>query len=408
MPWLDSFYAKNANLVWARLKARQQRYTAHDKANLVRQLLELKYPVGSDPTIFRRRFAALVKNLRNAEITLHEDILMSVWFSALPKELSVLKQALGAKENLKWTDIYDTLIQEYSSRGATKSRDRSEKPYRDQKELAAAAQERKQRRDTKRQRPQFGSKPDKGCQHCGKPGHNEDKCWKKYPNLRRDKKPKPSQSNNDSETEYGMPFMDSTILDQLLQDIKTESSIPPNEHALFTPVSDNMSSSYFIFDSAATTHVTPSRRLLTEITNVPEVSMGTAIRGQGTVIRQRGEIRLDKKHVLKEVAYVSNASANLISEGRLCDAGFEIQKDKNSIYVYKRIKSEGKEDVIKTILTGYRWNRLWIYSTKDGNKLVDSSLPELEEDSESDDAQVKKLKRKRKRLTKSSKQKEDE
>ena len=95
MPWLDSFYAKNANLVWARLKARQQRYTAHDKANLVRQLLELKYPVGSDPTIFRRRFAALVKNLRNAEITLHEDILMSVWFSALPKELSVLKQALG-------------------------------------------------------------------------------------------------------------------------------------------------------------------------------------------------------------------------------------------------------------------------------------------------------------------------
>ncbi|HVX00437.1 MAG TPA: hypothetical protein VHA52_08400, partial [Candidatus Babeliaceae bacterium] len=116
LPWLDSFIAKNANLVWVRIKDRQQRYTAHDKANLVRRLLELKYPVGTDPTSCRRKFAALVKHLRNAGITLHDDILMSVWFSALPKELSVLKQALGAKEQLKWTDIYNSLIQDYSSR----------------------------------------------------------------------------------------------------------------------------------------------------------------------------------------------------------------------------------------------------------------------------------------------------
>ena len=401
MPWLDSFYAKNANLVWVRLKTRQQRYTAHDKANLVRKLLELKYPFGSDPTIFRRRFAALVKNLRNSEITLHDDILMSVWFSALPKELSVLKQALGAKENLKWTDIYDALIQDYSSRHSQKfsrDRERDRRTPRDPKELAAAAREREKRRDTKKQRHE--SKPSRGCQHCGKLNHNEDKCWTKYPNLIPDRKKKTSKPNNESDTEYSSPFIDSTIIDQLFSELKIESSIPPNEQVLFTPVSDKTSSSYFIFDSAATTHVTTSRELLNEITDVPEISMGTALRGAGTIIKQRGVLQLNKKHKLRQVAYVPNASANLISEGRLCDAGFEIRKDKDSIHVYQRIKCDGKEDVIKSILTGYRWNRLWVYSTKAGdkpNESIQSSIPELEEDSEPED---KKIKRRRNRSTK--------
>jgi hypothetical protein len=84
--------------------------------------------------------------------------------------------------------------------------------------------------------------------------------------------------------------------------------------------------------------------------------MATAIRGQRSTIRERGSIRLNDKWTLKDVAFVPNASSNIISEGRLCDAGFGIYKDSDILRV--TVKNTNR-----TVLAGIRLNRLWVFPT---------------------------------------------
>lgn len=373
MSWVETFFSKNAYLVWTRIKNRQLRYTAHDITNSLNRLFNLKYTAGTDPAIFRRYFMTILKELKNANTSIYQDqrVLMSVWYRALPKELEVLKQALGVKTDLKWSDIYEALIHEYSSRGTSKHHDRrprsTDRPsHGNSEEKAAAAVEgrNKTKNMKKKPRPSYG----RSCNHCRKPGHTEDKCWLKHPHLKPSKFSTSEVADNDSDTEVYMPFIDSDIMSQFIQ-LGLHAEVA-EEQALYSNTSSpsiELPPTYLIFDSAATSHVAHSKRIMENLSNVPEVSMGTAIRGQGTIIRQRGQLRLNKKYVLKDVAHIPNAAANLISEGRLCDAGFEIRKNKDTLTVYK-------DDT--PVLTGHRWNRLWVYSTN-GSKPVPSPLNTL-------------------------------
>ena len=81
--------------------------------------------------------------------------------------------------------------------------------------------------------------------------------------------------------------------------------------------------------------------------------MSTAISGQRSIINKRGKVRLNDKWTLRDVAYVPQATSSLISEGRLCDAGYDIYKNKDFIHVRK----DGK-----IVLRGVRANRLWVYT----------------------------------------------
>jgi len=223
MPWLDSFISKNANLVWERLKERQQRYTAHDKWNLVRRLFDLKYQVGSNPVFLRRRFAAILKNLRSAEIELHQDLLMAAWYSAIPKELNFLKASIGDKDNVTLEDIYNRLVKEYSARDRNSKGDRRnpKRPRKEdagsnQTELAAGAQEQKPNpkfRKTKRRKVGANFNPNPECPHCGRTNHKEDKCWKKYPHLIPKKFKTLEEKDEENDTEYNL-FFDSVTLNQ--------------------------------------------------------------------------------------------------------------------------------------------------------------------------------------------------
>jgi hypothetical protein len=70
--------------------------------------------------------------------------------------------------------------------------------------------------------------------------------------------------------------------------------------------------------------------------------------------------------VLRDVAYTSKASSNLISEGRLADAGYTITKNKAEALI---LNEKGR-----VVLRGRRWNRLWIY-TINGHQLVPPKRP---------------------------------
>jgi hypothetical protein len=355
--WIDKFKAKNANYLWNKLKKKQQIYTAHDLANLIRRLLDLRLQAGSDPTIFRKQFTTSVKELKNANISLPQEVLMAVWLQALPKELSILRQALGARSGLKWMDIYDTLVGEYSSRFATRNRGHPTQPT-PPSEAANVSSETPRRHGPKRRRKQF---KDVKCSFCNKDTHTEDRCWTKHPHLRPTKTKSWNRNQHTDTTDDGiehiMPFIEGDVLNKLDEcenhvSNESESML----HSSDSSSSDDTSSTiHFIFDSAATSHVVNSAKKLQNIMEAPETMMTTAIRGTTTIIRKRGEIRLNDKWKMKDVAYVPNGSANLLSEGRLCDAGYSIWKDKETAVVRDRDN--------KVVLKGTRWNRLWIYST---------------------------------------------
>jgi hypothetical protein len=125
------------------------------------------------------------------------------------------------------------------------------------------------------------------------------------------------------------------------------------EWAMAGEEKDQDKTTIFIFDSGATTHMTKDRKLLTHIKQVPEISVTTAVRGAVSVIRERGRLSLNKNKILQDVAYVANASNNLISEGRICDAGNTIIKNKLFLVV--------RDEQGHQILKGPRVNRLWVY-----------------------------------------------
>ena len=125
----------------------------------------------------------------------------------------------------------------------------------------------------------------------------------------------------------------------------------------FISVKDALKLIYFVFDSGSTIHVFSTKSMMFNVRQVPPMILSTAIRGKTVVISERGEVKLNDQWTLKDVAYVPNAHANLISESRLTDAGFCIYKDKEFI----RVSKTGADGIDKTLLLGYRVGKLWAY-----------------------------------------------
>lgn len=204
------------------------------------------------------------------------------------------------------------------------------------------------------------------CSYCNRRYHTESECKLRIANEKKSSD-KPSKNKrrrtskeSDSESEYSAPFIESEALNALY------NSDEVNEQAYAYGDKEPNASTHFIFDSGATTHVTPNKNLVYDIKAVPEVQMTSALSNAVSTIRKRGTVRLNDKWVLRDVAFTPRASSNLISEGRLADAGYTITKTKTEVLV---LNEKGR-----VILRGRRWNRLWIY-TINGHQSVPPNRP---------------------------------
>ena len=343
-----------AYYLWDSIRRRLEQFTPHDLSRLVEKYMNLKYIPRSNPIECRTYFDNSVRELKLAGLTLPEKLHLAVWYKALPPELDSLRQALGAKPDLKWKDIYDAIVNQYSSKKAARNTEKSE-----EKAHAALENEEKKRRDarTKRNRgkpkPNPSDKPKKHCDFCELDSHNRDECYSlknaKSSILAARKAKKTSDSEADDD--HAAVFVEDEVVATFQPQMADELAAVGKEA--------ESGAVHFLFDSGATTHVTPVKHILKDINNVPIMTMSTAITGERQVINKRGQVRLNDKWTLRDVAYVPRASSSLISEGRLCDAGYEIYKNKDFVHVRK----EGK-----TVLRGVRVNRLWVYT-------VDGSTP---------------------------------
>ena len=308
--------------------------------------MNLKYAPRSNPIECRTQFDNSVRELKLAGLTLPDKLHLAIWYKALPPELDSLRQALGAKPNLQWKDIYEAIVNQYSSKKASRNSERS-----DEKANTAQKMKRKRRmigykRDSNRNKPKSGDKPEKHCIFCERDYHDISECK----NTKESKASVLAARLRKQVIVKRMRIMLLFIENEIAAAFKSQSA---DELAAIGKDSTSESNPiHFLFDSGATTHVTPVKHILNDINNAPVMTMSTAISGQRLVINKRGKVRLNDKWTLGDVAYVPQATSSLISEGRLCDAGYEIYKNKDFIHVRKNGK---------TVLRG-RSNRLRVYT----------------------------------------------
>lgn len=339
-----------AYYLWDGIRRKLEQFTPHDLSRLVERYMNLKYTPRSNPIECRTHFDNSVRELKLAGLTLPDKLHLAVWYKALPPELDSLRQALGAKSNLQWKDIYEAIVNQYSSKKASRNTERS-----DEKAHAALESEKKRKdairfkRDKNRNNLKSGGKPEKHCNFCERDYHDISEC-RAYKGAQASvfaaKKAKKT-SDSEADEDHAAVFVEDEVA----------ATFQPQSEDELAAIGKDSSSEYgpihFLFDSGATTHVTPVKHILNDINNAPIMTMSTAISGQRSVINKRGKVRLNDKWTLRDVAYVPQASSSLISEGRLCDAGYEIYKNKDYVLVRKNEK---------TVLRGVRANRLWVYT----------------------------------------------
>lgn len=342
MAWLDSFKEGNLNYAWERLKIKQLVYTEFEHTRIFEKILALKWDGKSHPSVFKRQFNNLIKELTQAGSTFPEKIKVSIWVRALPDSLSSMRQMLGAKSDCTVEDIYQAMLTAHTSLN------KGSKNPKDQSLFTPDTKDKTQK------------KSKIICFKCGKKGHKANEC-------RNPKISENTQSEDEDEKGKGKArskvkpkvrsfcFADCDIINQFsISDIAMPNGINNNDGE------EEEETHHFILDSGATSHVAISRRMFSEIKSVPESLMSTAIKGNSCAIRERGTVYLNDKWKLTDVAYVKNGAANLISEGRIVDAGYGILKGPAFASVL--------DGANKTVIKFRRVNKLWIY-TKGGDNL---------------------------------------
>jgi hypothetical protein len=349
------FMYGNAHYLWLLIKNHLQHYTAHDITTLIRKYMNLKYNINEDPVEFRRIFDDTVRELNLAGVVMPEQCHMAVWYGAIPSEYESLRLALGANLKLKWQDIYEALVNQYS---ASKQKRPTRSSTGDDKILAAV--DHNQSQFNKQNKDRINRRLNKyHCDYCNRDGHTSDRCYK----LTADKQnsgdfkfngSNKTDSDSEKDDDHTAPFIEDSILAQFSCSNGINSDTDELAAPSVTHDNNNPRTVHFIFDSAATTHVTPVKHIVEEMRSTPETSMSTAIVGRRSFIDKRGKVRLNDKWTLSDVAYLPNATASLISEGRLADAGYSIYKNKEFIVV--------RDANDRVVLRGPRVNRLWVFT----------------------------------------------
>jgi Pol polyprotein, beta-barrel domain len=363
--WLPKFQDGNASYLWHRLSQELMSFHPHDLAVLMGRYMNLKYQVGQDPVGLNNAFETVVRELEIAGLMLPPKLHMTIWYRAIPDELSALKQTLSANANLTHQDIYGALLAHYQASKSAKVR-ASPKPAAGDSELAAAAIEAKRKFKEKGSAPNSRTdsantshkgKGAKWCNYHKSATHDQSECRtlqaqrSQAAHLRAT-----GNTGTDTPDHHAGCFLDANVPEHAAVLIPIPAD-DEDESAHSAEEKEASRQTYFIFDSGATTHLVGERNLITEIACVPEpISMTTAVKGTRAVIRERGVVQLSDKWRLLDVAYVSGAHTNLISEGRLCDAGYSIYKDKDFVRVNCPVPNQHR-----TALEGFRAGKLWVY-----------------------------------------------
>jgi len=315
--WLDDFKYGNANYLWTKLIKEYERFNSFDKVRLLNQYFKLpQYVEGQDPAPLLQLFQNNVHQLALAGIVLQADIHWATWLQVVPPSMKTLQDQLGMDEKGTYFQVYKALKGHYDRSAPStvpkisKNKRKINGESQEQLNVGVEQQDKtrkrfKGHRSQPKRKDDINQKPNLHCDYCSMNNHVTAKCFQ----LKRDRETGTKLIGSDLSGLQGLSFIE--IVSNAKEGVPLEST---------SDFSQECANTIFLFDSGATTHLTGNKQLLTDIAEVPEVQVGTALKGATAVIRQRGKVVLNDHQYLRDVAYVSNATNNLISEGRLCDA----------------------------------------------------------------------------------------
>ncbi|TVY38198.1 Copia protein [Lachnellula cervina] len=207
------------------------------------------------------------------------------------------------------------------------------------------------------------------CRHYGKRGHIEPKCWDKYPELRtelprQNKKPRSNNNSTSEKTESTKAVM---------MTLASHGPISQQTSIVYSGLSDQETSLVYnrlndqeskfhktqlILDSGASEHYTFNKDWLLDYKSISNKSIRIA-NGQSLAVLGKGSIPVKANNnelIIKDVFYVPNLRANLISTKELINKGWNI--------IFKK-------DLVEIVKNTIRVTASWRYNAYYLNMLVD-------------------------------------
>lgn len=360
----DKFIDRNANHLWTKLCNLYEKKTVHSTLHVWKKLLSLNYKDGENPQLFKKSFDNLMLQLNqiNDEILpgqkVSEGFKACIWLNALPAALESTAQTLLTQEKVSYDEIYQTLVRRYESNGSEKAV-KAPKPVGSEVANAAVTNN-----STPTGKPK--SNPKIKCSFCKRTNHTEDRCWKKhgYPEDKKETK---------TDDDHSFCFME-TSTQSASSKCKVEQAEPAqaavdDEVAQAATEDGSMylgARDEFILDSGASKHLVFDKTLMFNVQNVNPIRF-TGILRNSVMVGETGSVRLDPNVVINNVACVNKAGANLISVGKVFDAGFKVD-----FFAEKAQIRKGKE----VILTFKRTGGIYVFRRR--SKKPTAPLPSIQ------------------------------
>lgn len=291
-----------AKEMWNTLQGYHQKSTLSNKVSLLKRLCSLKLSEGDDIEEHINSMSNLIDQLSALGEILAEQLTVALLLSSLPESYSTLITALETRPEKDLTQelVKNKLIEEYKRRKEMKGVSHQK----DEKAFKANYETSKYQKDNK----------GRACYFCKKIGHEKINCRKykiwKEKNLNNEKK-----------------FHKVNNVNQW----NIEESEKSEENISFMTSDTKLLSEWFI-DSGATSHMTNDLKFFAKVDmNIREFiyladhkRLVTAGKGEG-YISCVDDLKKVRKILVKDVLYVPELQANLLSVRRLVDKGFLVK-----------------------------------------------------------------------------------
>ena len=297
--------------MWQRICDVFERHTLLNKLSARRKFYTALKAESESALQFSNRIRQLASTLKSMKVTVDESEMAMALLNGLPETYDSLISALdalhGEEDDLRLDYVKSRVIQEEQ---------RIENRIGQTHAKSEASALLTNQRPSRRERPK--------CNFCGKLGHIESKCWKKYPHLNPHNK-NPTPKNNPAAF---VAEEDDTQVVCLLA----------NHFKYSTDTSTFDKSKNWFIDSGCSNHMTHDKSLFssyTEISKPSSVELGngnkTPIHGTGTVQVRIQVNETSKLCILTDAHYVPKLGYNLVSVPTLDKEAYQLRSQTRSV-----------------------------------------------------------------------------
>ena len=386
------------------ISIRYEKLSCFSRANEFMKVFSMTYDPNQNPAEIRERLLTKIIRFQNGDANkISEEMKMTIIYNTIPSNLQpLIRGYISNKTVVTFDDVYNALklmYDEKKSKGQTTKQDQGDLTRKEKRVLALM---RNNTSATSKEKNDQRNKPKVHCWYCDSREHWKSKCPKvnedrkkgldvklnpfkpKDVVTRREKQRLIMAIKNQKEEADGSDEDGDTSGENSTKRIRFNMCILNLESLQITESGSNaqfvaqiidhriLNSRRLHLDSGAFMHITSDRTILVNIRKLAEPIPLTGAFGQGiTYVKEVGDLVLNLGVRFREVGIVPNAHMTLISEARIQEAGYGINKPpgKPIAQIYSEEMKDNK--VTKKIIMQFEKDRvtdLWAFTMQDGHQ----------------------------------------